>query len=120
MKGGIFESLFGLKEVVQNYLSARVNLWKIMLLEKIAKTGTVVMTTITVLTFLSFVLLFLTFAFSFWYGEKYGSLATGFLISAGFYVLIALIVILFRKLIFSGTLIKSFRSVLFSDEEKKK
>lgn len=120
MKTGILESLFGLKEIFQNYLSARINLWKIVLLEKFAKTGTIVMTSVTVLTFLTFVLLFLTFAFSFWYGEKHGSVATGFLIAAGFYLFVSLIVILFRKAIFSKALIKNFKSVLFSDEDKEK
>jgi hypothetical protein len=120
MKNGVFESLFGLKEVFQNYITARVNLWKIVLIEKVAKAGTVIMTSITVLTFSTFILLFLTFAFSFWYGEKYGSLAIGFLIAAGFYLLVSLIVILLRKAIFSGALIKGLKSALFSEKEKEK
>ncbi|NJK97811.1 MAG: hypothetical protein HC905_25475 [Bacteroidales bacterium] len=120
MKNGLFESLSGLKDVLQNYVTARVNLWKIILIEKLARTGTAVITSVTVLTFTAFFILFLIFAFSFWYGEKYGSLAAGFLISGGFFLFLALIVILFRKPIFSGMLIKGLKSVLFSDNDKEK
>ena len=50
-----------------------------------------------VFLFLFFVLVFSSFAFAYWFGEMTGRWSLGFLIIAGFYVLLALFIIFFRR-----------------------
>jgi hypothetical protein len=47
--------------------------------------------------FLFFVLVFGSFAFAFWFGELTGKMSLGFLIIAGLYVLLALLIYAFRR-----------------------
>jgi len=118
MKNYTLEENFSeLKSLLKDYLDARVNLFKLFLLEKIAKVGTYFLTAIVFLVLILFVILFSTFAFSFWYGNKFGNLAEGFLISAGFYVLLALAVFLLRRPLFTNSIIKNISSIIFSENK---
>jgi uncharacterized membrane protein len=111
------ENFSELNDVLKSYLAARVKLWKVLLLEKITKGGTYVFTTLVVLISVFACLIFLGFAFSFWYAENQGSLSTGFLISAGFTLLLMGLVILVRKRIFSRNILKNSKDFLFNEDE---
>ncbi len=113
------ENVSELNHVIKRYIEARMDLWKINLLEKITKTGTYFYTSVLVILALSFVLLFATFAFSYWYGKEYGNIAGGFLISAGFYVVLGIIIYLLRRPIFSNNIIRNISAIIFSDDERK-
>jgi len=112
------ENFSELKGLLKDYFEARVNLLKAFILEKIAKVGTYFITAIVFLIILLFIILFSTFAFCFWYGNKFGNIAEGFLISAGFYVLLAIAVFLLRRPLFTNSIVKNIGSVIF-DENKK-
>ena len=107
-----------LKDILIKYVNARIDLWKMSLLEKIVKANVYFMTHLVLVLLFSFVLLFLTFAFGYWFGNNYGSLSLGFLIAAGFILLVSLIIYLLRKHIFSGSAVRNLASVIFPDEEK--
>ena len=112
------ENLSELKEVVDDYLSARIDLAKVILLEKISKTGTYFFTVITSLIILASMLLLMVFAFSYWYGQVYGEIFHGFLISALIYLVIGIVVLLFRRKLFSNNIIKNISKVLFTTDDE--
>jgi uncharacterized membrane protein YqjE len=110
------ENLTELTAIVKSYLETYTKLLKVELLEKLAKCGTLLFSSIVLLLISMFVLFFLCFSFSYWYGETYGSFAIGFLISAGFYVLLGLTVCLFRKPLIGGRIIRSLSAILFNQK----
>ncbi|MGW8316781.1 MAG: phage holin family protein [Bacteroidales bacterium] len=114
------ENISELNSIIKSYIEARIDLWKVLLLEKVTKIGTYFFTVIAVLITFLFTLLFLTFAFSFWFGNAYGNITTGFLISAGFFLILALVIYWLRKPLFSNNIIKNIGSIIFSDHEDEK
>lgn len=118
MKNHTFTEHFTeLGDVLKSYFDARIKLWKILILEKFTKAGTYLFTSVMVLLSSFIILMFLGFAFSFWYGENYGSFTTGFLISAGIMFLIMVLLYLFRKLVFSRNILKKNSDFLFEEDE---
>jgi hypothetical protein len=63
--------------------------------------------------FLFFVLVFGSFAFAYWFGDLTGNMALGFLIIAGFYILLAILIYLLRKVL----LIRPFTKLIISQME---
>jgi hypothetical protein len=113
----ITENFSELSSSVRKYIQAHIDLLKVRLLEKLVKIGTYFFSLVTLILILAFILISLTFAFSFWYGQVYGNLVGGFLISAGFYLLMAILVIIFRKKLFTNNIIRNLSQILFSDDE---
>ncbi|MFO7933874.1 MAG: phage holin family protein [Bacteroidales bacterium] len=112
------ESFSELSDVIKSYVDARIRYWKVLLLEKSTRAGTYLFTSIAVLVCLLAFLIFLGFAFSFWYGETRGSIWVGFLISAGFALLLLLGFCLFRKRIFSRNIIRNIRKLVLPEDEE--
>ncbi|HYW97047.1 MAG TPA: phage holin family protein [Bacteroidales bacterium] len=118
-KNALSENLAEITAAIKSYVNTRFDLLKLTLLQKITRAGTYMLTFVSVLVSLFSILIFLMFAFSFWYGERTGSLSEGFLISAGIFLLLLIILFLLRRVIFSNTLIRIFSHILFSDEDDK-
>ena len=118
-KNPLSENLAEITAAVKSYINTRIDLLKLTLLQKITKAGTFMLTFVSVLVSLFAVLIFLMFAFSFWYGQETGSLAIGFLISAGVFLILLVLIYLLRRVIFSNTLVRIFSHILFSDEDQK-
>lgn len=112
------ENFSELSEVVKDYLDARIALWKISLIEKISKVGTYISIAVVLLLTFLFVLLMLSFAFSYWYGEEYGNLSEGFLIASLGYIVLALLMYILRKPIFTNLIVKNLSEIFFDDKEK--
>jgi hypothetical protein len=110
------ESLSELKEVVIEYLDARIGLAKAILLEKLSKIGTYFLTAMAIIIVIASMLMLLIFAFSFWYGNYYGNIYQGFMISAGFYLLVGIVIFIFRRTIFSNNIIRNVGRILFTEE----
>ncbi len=113
------ESFSELSEVVQKYVDARMRYWKLIMLEKSTRATTFLFTSVVVLVLMLSGIIFLGFAFSFWFAEVYGSLWIGFLISAGFSLLLLLVAFFLRKHIFSRNIIRNLRKLIFPEEEEK-
>lgn len=110
------EYLSELKEVLGRYIDARVDLAKAVFLEKTSKIGTYFLTSITAILITASLLLLLAFAFSYWYGHNIGDIYVGFLIAAGFYLIIGIIILLLRRKVFTNSIIKNVGKIIFSDE----
>lgn len=113
------ENFSELQEAISSYVNARINYWKITLIEKMARAGTYLFTTFLVLASASFIFLLLSLAFSFWFAEHHGSLVNGLLISAGAYAIIIFISFLLRRKIFANSIVKNMADIIYEDEEKK-
>lgn len=111
------ENVSEIVTIVRSYVNARIELWKLTLLEKTSLAGALFLSSVIIVIIIAFCLLFLSLAFTYWYAEKTGDFATGFLIAAGFYVIVGIIFILFRKYLITRTVIKSISSILFAEDE---
>jgi hypothetical protein len=109
------------KEILKNYLEARINLLKLHLAGKLSKALGVFFTLIMASFLFFFIIIFLGMVVGFWMGSVTGSLAIGFLISTGIFTLILGILVIFRKPLFQVPIVNVILSVLmeeFDDEER--
>ncbi len=114
----LVDSLGELNAAARKYIRAQIDLLKVQFLEKLIRIGTYFFSVITMIISIAFILFSLTFAFSFWYGSQYGSLSEGFLISAAFYLVVTLLVYIFRKPLFANNIVRNLGNILFSEENK--
>lgn len=114
----IHENFSELQEAVQGYVEARINYYKITLIEKAAKVGTYIFSSTLILFSVLFIFLLLALAFSFWYASNIGSISEGLLISAGVFALISVIAYLLRRKLFANSIVRNIASVLYDDEGK--
>lgn len=114
----ITESLSELNVVIKSFIKAHADLLKVKLLEKVTKSGTYFLTVILGVVIAASILLLLTFAFSFWYGEVMGNIYEGFLISAGFILFLGVLLYLLRHQIFTNNIIRNIGNILFNEEDE--
>jgi len=104
-------------EELKSYVENQVTYNKLLITMKIGELSSYLMLVLLLLGISSFVLLFLSFAFARWFDEitKLG-VGAGYLVTAGFYVILGIIIYTFRKkLIFRPTQ-NILGNILFSDE----
>lgn len=82
------------------YFNLRLNLIGLMLSKRIATLSSFLVTAILITGLASMVILMLSFAFVFWFGQHIGTYYQGFLLMALIYLLLGLIVYLGRKKFF--------------------
>lgn len=102
---------------VQDLIKSNIEYAKLELLQKSAK-GTIALIKILVLSsvFL-FALIFLSIGVSFWIGEEIGSIAGGFLIVGGFYLLLMLIAYLLSKTYLEKLVLNKFSEKIYKKDE---
>ncbi|RRQ45260.1 phage holin family protein [Chryseobacterium sp. SC28] len=86
-------------EIIKDYAAKRVELLKIQIQEKSSLSAGTIVFVFLIAVVCSFFVLFFNFGIAFLIGESLDSDAYGFLIVAGFYLLLTIIVLLFKKLI---------------------
>lgn len=86
-----------LLERIQDYSKTTIDLIKLKAVDKLAKTVSNVVFVLIMSLLAFFFLLIFNLAISFWLGELLGKTYLGFFVVAGFYVLLILIFILFKK-----------------------
>ena len=114
----ISEHLVELTALVKMYVSSYVNWLRLDALEKSSRVGVYILRSVVMIVLLGLVLLFLSVAFSLWYGRTYNDYVTGFLISAGFHAALVLMVILFRKHLINAPVIKTFAKIIFFEKDE--
>lgn len=114
----LVEHIDKLKGALESYIEARIDLAKANLLEKISKSGTYFLTACIIILVLAAFFLLLAFAFSFWYAHAGGEIYVGFLIAAGGYLLIGVLLYLLRRRIFTNNIIRRLGKVVFSEKSK--
>lgn len=106
-----------LKVLVAEYLSARIQLLKFEIFEKTAKISAVLFSSLVIAMLGSLIVFFLSIALGFYLGSLLNSLGTGFLVVTGFYVLLLLPFIFFRKNWIEKTIVNKVIEQLMEKEE---
>jgi hypothetical protein len=102
--------------LAKSYVKTRLELWKLSLLEKVSKAGAFFLVSFIMVIIVAFCLVFISLAFAFWYGQMTDDLATGFLILAGIYFILGVVLILARRSIILAPIIRALSSILFEDD----
>ncbi|MFW5886331.1 MAG: hypothetical protein ACOCUL_01110 [Bacteroidota bacterium] len=111
------ENLKELTVLTKEYINAYTKLLKLNITEKISKISSLILSGIIIFSIGFMIVLFLTFAFCSWYGNTHGSLWEGFLIAAGFYGLLTVLIVIFRKYLITNNIVKLVANIVFSDDD---
>lgn len=118
MENPVYTFFNELKQMVVDYVSTKLQLVKIKAYEKIAAICAVIFSMLVLL----FVFLFLVNAFTIaagaWLNEMLHSNFLGYVIVAGVYLFLFLVMIVFRKQLLVKPLTNIFIKVLFKQDEK--
>lgn len=95
------------------YLDLRIGLLKLNVAEYLIKFFSTLVMWMVVFLFLFFVLVFGSFAFAYWFGDIFGEMWLGFIIIAGFYIVLAVIIYWMRKIV----IVKPFTNLILSQME---
>jgi hypothetical protein len=111
-------------EQVKVYFNLRVDYLRLYIAENLIRFFSGLVLWMVIFLFLFFVLVFSSFAFAYWYGELTGHWSVGFLIIAGFYMLLAIVVYALRRALivkpFTQLIIKQMELDKFNDVEDEK
>jgi hypothetical protein len=106
-------------EGIKLYVAQQVAYNKLLLSKKMTELSARMVLFLLILGISGFVLLFLSFAFASWYEYHYGELYVGYLILAGIYLLLALVIYIFRKELIFNPIRKITGGILFSEATEK-
>jgi len=108
------------KQMVADYLSARIQLLKYDIYEKSAKLSATLFSSLVIAMLASMMLLFLSLALGFYLGSVFDSYGAGFLVVTGIYLAMLLPFILLRKSWIEKTIINRIIEQLTEKEEDEK
>ncbi len=107
-----------LKEEFSSYIRLRIELFRISSYEKIARVSASLITGLLITILVMFFSVFGSVAAGLYIGHISGSPIAGFGIVAGFYLLLLLIVLIFRKSLFEKVIINKMIVILFENESR--
>lgn len=114
----ISDNVSSLTENVKEYVNLRVDYIKLVLTEKIAKLASFFLISVIFFILGMFLLLFISFAFVFWYGEEIGPTFVGALIIVAFYILMGLLIYGMRHKLFINPMVKQLAKILMEEEDE--
>lgn len=110
-------SLIETLEELKAYIENQVTYNKLLLTKKSGELSSYLVLFILLLGFSGFVLFFLSFAFAGWFSEITDvDIGTGYLVVAGFYILLGLIVFIFRNRLIFNPIRKLFGNIIFGSD----
>lgn len=102
---------------LQEYLNLQLKYNKMLLAKRMGEIISHLALFLLAIGISGFVFIFLSFAFVTWYNEHYGATYAGHLIVAGFYLLMMLILILFKKQLIFTPIRKLFGNIMFNEDD---
>lgn len=114
----LFEHISGLRESLRKYLETNISYYGLVAFEKAVKLLTTFLGNGVVIVALLIALIFISGAAALYIGTLLNSMELGLLIVGGVFLLLALVLYIFRNRIFGPCVIKSLAEVFFKDEEK--
>ncbi len=112
MSKSISENLSELVGDYKQFIQLRIKKAKILLSEKFIDAVAGITFGIVFWFILFIILIFAGFAFAFWYGEKFGNIALGFLITTGLYLVFGIVFYLLRRPLVFDPLARKLTEVL--------
>lgn len=114
----LLDHIFGLREDLQAYLEARMSYYGLTAFEKAVRLLTTFLGNGVIIVTLLIALIFLSGAGAVYISTLLDSYVLGLLVTGSFYLLLAIILMLFRNRIFSRFVIKSLSDVFFRDDDE--
>lgn len=116
--GKISDNFSSLTENVKDYVNLRIDLIKLILTEKIAKLASFFLISVIFFILAMFLLLFLSLAFVFWFGEKIGPAWLGTLIVTVVYILGGVLIYTRRHQFFINPLVSQLTKILMEEKDE--
>jgi hypothetical protein len=116
--GKISDNFSSLTENVKDYVNLRIDLVKLILTEKIAKLASFFLISVIFFILAMFLLLFLSLAFVFWFGESVGPSWLGALIVTAVYVLGGCLIYFKRHQFFINPLVSHLSKILMEEKDE--
>ena len=108
---------FKLKEELTTYVHLRLELFKVSSYEKIAKVTASLFSGLILIVLAFFVIVFASICAGFYFSALTSSNITGFGIIAGIYMLLLVIIIVFRKQLFEKMFVNKMIEILFENDD---
>jgi hypothetical protein len=105
---------------LQRYIDSQLKYNKLLLTQKMSEIFSLIILFVILLGLSGFILIFFSLAFANWYYEQGGSMFHGYLWVTLFYLLIAIVIYLFRNPFIFNPLRILFGNILFRDEATEK
>ena len=102
---------------VREIVDLKLELFTLIAIERISKAFTNFLAMLISTIFIIFFLIFLSFVFVAWYELHFGTRVEGYLITAAFFVILAVAVYFLRNVLFLNPMIKGFTEAAFEKEE---
>jgi hypothetical protein len=103
---------------IKIYLDLKVGYFRINVADYLIRFFSSLILWLVLFWILFFVVVFGSFSFAYWYGEATGKWALGFLMIAGFYILLAVFIYAFRKAIIVRPFTRLILSQMDLDQSK--
>ncbi len=112
----ISEDFSSLSGNVKGFIRLKLDLYKLMIVEAAAQLISSLMISLVVILLSMFFLFFLGLAFVYWYGEVAEHTYVGALIVTAFYLVVSIIVFIFRDKLFVNPLISKLTTAMHEEE----
>lgn len=103
---------------IKQYLELKTELYGLIVVERLARIYSHFIAALIFTFFIFFFTLFISLGFVRWFEAATGRIFLGYLIVAAFYLLMALIVHLFRRRIFFDPMVKTLSKTFFEKEDE--
>jgi len=120
MSDRITERIAGLNDSVKDYLKARLDLYKLLLLKKATQSMSFLFGMLAVILLCTIILIFAGAAFTLWYGNTYNNYLNGALIVIGVFLFLAIMVIVFRKQLITSMFLRNISEIIYEEDELEK
>lgn len=114
----ISDNFSSLTENIKDYVNLRIDLVKLVLTEKIAKLASAFLIAIIFFILAMFLLLFLSLAFVFWFGQVAGPAWVGALIVTAIYLLGGIFIYWQRHKLFINPLVTQLTKILMEEKDE--
>lgn len=112
-----FENISELRENLLKFVETKVSYYGLVAFEKSAKLFSSLISSAVIILILLLSLIFFSGAAGLYLGQLLESYLLGLLIVGGFYLLLGIVFIIFRKKIFGPMVIKSMAETFFQDDD---
>jgi hypothetical protein len=112
-----FENISELRENLKFYLETRLSLYALIGIDKAVKAITVIIGHLTAIIFIFLAVLFFSIAAALYIGRLTESTELGLLIVGGFYLLLGIVFLAFKKALISSMVLRFLINLIFQDDD---
>lgn len=114
----LLDHISGLQDSLRKYLETKLSYYGLLAFEKAARLLTAFLGNGVIIATLLIALIFLSGAGAFYLGSLLESMELGLLLTGAFYLLLALVLYIFRNRIFGPYIIRSLAEVFFQEDDE--